>query len=358
MYYVRRVRQQSASRCGRAAFTIIELVVVIGILGILVALLLPAVQSARGASRRMQCMNNLRNVGIALIADAESQQHFTASGYFGIHSGIYHNWVVAILPWLDQREIHNRWNFKVPYTAPANFALANTHLAVLVCPDDITAVGQGDLSYVVNGGFGWTGPPCGVITPSSYSPIDLNGSGPCTSHPVDGVPSDLTLMYETGLFFAENWPEPAKTPRRHNLGSIRDGVSHTIMVAENIHAGFDKADGGNWGNPLSWRTCFFVSGYVCQGFSCTPGSVDYRRANDHSQAPYMYNAINATAQSEGIAPWPSSLHPGGVHFAFCDGSVRFVSEAIQGRVYACLVSPDGASLTGPLAQGLIGDGDF
>ncbi|MDB5340459.1 MAG: putative major pilin subunit [Planctomycetaceae bacterium] len=210
---------------------------------------------------------------------------------------------------------------------------------------------KGDLSFVVNGGFGWTGPPCGVISPSNYTPIDLNGSGLCTVNPKDGEPSDVELMFRTGLFFAENWPQAQEGIKRHNLGSIRDGASQTIMMTENIHAGHDpNGDHGNWANPNSWRTCFFISGHVCKDLQCKAGTVDFTRANDRTQAPYQFEAINSSFQIEGAAPWPTSYHAGGVNVAFCDGSVRFISENLDGRTYVALMTPAGSMIEGPLAQ--------
>ncbi len=351
MVHVNRLIRRNVSRKLRAAFTVIELIVVIGILTLLVALILPAVQQARTSSRRAQCKNNLRNVSLGLIAETENKQHFPASGYFATTAGDYHNWVVTILPWIDQSTIYDKWDFQKPFNTPANFDLGNTPIQVLTCPDDTTVMGKGDLSFVVNGGFGWTGPPCGVITPSNYSPIDLNGSGFCTSNPTDGTPSDTLMMYYTGVMFCENWPTPNVPPRRHSLGTIRDGASQTILLAENVHAGFDPAGNhGNWANPNSWRTCFFISGHVCQGFACTSTTVDFKKANDHTQAPFLFESLNPPFQAKGAAPWPTSFHTGRLHFAFCDGSVRFLSENLDGAVYFSLVTPQGSSLEGPLAQ--------
>lgn len=334
----------------------IELVVVLGIIAILAALILPAVQQARASARRLQCKNNLRNVALALTAETENKLRFPASGYFGVQSGDYHNWVVKILPWIEQSVIYNQWNFDAEFDTPANLNLGNTSVPVLTCPEDRTVVGTGDLSYVVNGGFGWTGPPCGVITPSNYSPIDLNGSGLCTGNPVDGTPSDPLLMFQTGLMFCENFP-PLKVPTRtHNLGSIRDGTTHTIMLTENIHAGFDPmSQNGNWANPASWMSCFFLSGHICQGFTCTAQTVDLSKANDKQQAPNKFESVNAPFQVEGAAPWPASYHSGGLNAAFCDGSIRFLSENLDGRVYYSLVTPQGVAVQGPLSEGLVDD---
>ncbi len=342
----------------RSGLTMIEVIIVLAIVGILLSLITPAVMQARTASRRLHCKNNLRNVALALIGEAEAKQHFPATGYFGPQGGDFHNWVVMILPRIDQSVIYNQWDFQLPFNAPVNFDLGNHFIPVLTCPDDTTVRKVGDLSYVVNAGFGWTGPPCGVLTPSTYSPIDLNGSGDCRTNPTDGTPSDDTLMYQTGLMFCENWPTPNPLARRHSLGTIRDGASQTILLTENVHAGFDNGDHANWANPNSWRTCFFLSGHICQGFTCTAQTVDYKKANDRSQPPFLFESLNPPFQAKGTAPWPTSFHTGGLHFAFCDGSVRFLSENLDGSIYASLVTPQGSLIEGALAQAPIGDASY
>lgn len=354
---VSRVGCHSAVRGSRLGITMIEVVIVMGIIGILVALLLPAVQQARGSSRRMQCKNNLRNVALALIAETESKRHFPASGYFGTQGGDFHNWVLTILPWIDQQVIYDQWNFSQPFNTQANFALCSTRVQVLVCPEDRSEDTTGDLSYVVNGGFGWTGPPCGIITPSNYSPIDLNGSGICTQVPNDPKPTDWDMMYQTGLMFCENWPELPTPPRRNSLDTIKDGASNTLMIAENVHAGWEKGHHANWGNPNSWRTCFFLSGHICKDFSCKAGNVDLTKANNRQELPYKFEGLNAPFQAIGAAPWPSSNHVGGLNVALCDGSVRFISENLDARTYFSLVTPQGSLVEGPLAQGPL-SGEF
>lgn len=253
--------------------------------------------------------------------------------------------------------------------SPGKRDLANTHFSILTCPDDPTvADGQGNLSYVVNCGFGFTLP---IDCPGTWHfatddipyPLDLNGNGVTCTPPgdPDGTPDDRELFFKTGLFFVENWPPGTGTVRYHTMATIRDGTSQTIMLSENVAAGYEAGPpGSNWANPIAWRTGFFVSGYVCEDQICSAGRVDYRHANDRSQTPFKFEAINASRdQSEGKAPWPSSYHTGnGVHMLFVDGHSQFVSALIDGGVYAALVSPDGGSIQGPLAQRVVSGSDF
>ena len=131
------------------------------------------------------------------------------------------------------------------------------------------------------------------------------------------------------------------------------------MLAENIRAGYDPVKNTNWASPWPTNHGFFLSSYVCENRTCAAGKVDYRRANDGSQEPYRLEAINSSRdQAEGEAPWPSSLHPGGVHTAFADGHIHFLSDQVDGAVYAALVSPQGMMIRGPLAQAKLSASDF
>jgi prepilin-type N-terminal cleavage/methylation domain-containing protein len=350
----------------RTAFTLVELLVVITIIAMLMALLLPAVMNARTSARKTQCQNNLRNVGLAMLAEVAAAGRFPASGYFS-HTGAeyYHNWVVSLLGRLDRMDLATDWDFNRPHNDPHNLQLASVHLPILTCPDDDSVVpGQGNLSYVVNGGFGWTTGQPVADCPSAFHitddpctrPIDLNGNGvACPAEAEDdGTPNDRTLFYSTGLFFLENWPLKKGTVRHHSAESVLDGLSNTLMLAEGIRAGFDpNQPQTNWASPQGLRNSFFLSAYVCQDRTCSAGNVDYSRANSSAE-PYRFEAINAARdQAEGEAPWPSSYHIGGVSVVFCDGRMHFLSENVDGIVYACLVSPCGTQLHGPLAQPVV-----
>jgi prepilin-type N-terminal cleavage/methylation domain-containing protein/prepilin-type processing-associated H-X9-DG protein len=205
------------SRRRRRGFTLIELLVVISIIGILVGLLLPAVQSAREAGRRTQCASNMRNVGMAILGYINSKNAFPPAGVFcedstaitalttaqtngtpadpsqsvipgyltgsprNLGTGVVganvpmYSWVVPILPYMEAQDMFNQWTMftnvtsgnasgsaAVSYNDPktytagqsSNLTIGNTAIGVLRCPDDITAQpNQGNLSYAVNGGF-------------------------------------------------------------------------------------------------------------------------------------------------------------------------------------------------------------
>jgi prepilin-type N-terminal cleavage/methylation domain-containing protein/prepilin-type processing-associated H-X9-DG protein len=350
----------------RAGFSLIELLVVIATIGLLIALLLPAVQQSRESARRVQCLSQIRQLGMALVQHEEANKRFPALGrYSATGPEIYHSWVVDILPGIDQGNIYNQWNFDQPYDDLANSDngnLGRTPLALLACPSDATATAsQGNQSYVVNAGVGWTEPVDCPFTINSLSGggitrihIDLDGDGLACPGTV-GQEGDLKILKAMGLFFAENWPVGTGTVRHHSFRSITDGTTQTLMLAENVRAGFDPNYNTSWASPDPERQSFIISGHVCDNFSCADGAVDYARANDRSSEPYALQAINAALkQPEGEAPWPSSYHHGGVNVVFCDGHAQFLAEIISGQVYAALVSPQGGALPAALKQQVIG----
>ncbi|MCH2213407.1 MAG: DUF1559 domain-containing protein, partial [Fuerstiella sp.] len=160
-------RHLTRSRRSRRGFTLIELLVVISIIATLMSLLLPAIQNAREAARRTQCLNNQKNIALALTnwATAHNSQ-LPAYGYFiqnnadpDLATGLnpLRSWVVEILPYMDAQNIFDRWDMDQDLNVAlnANLPLAAVNIPVLTCPDDQSAFNQdGGLSYVVNAGFG------------------------------------------------------------------------------------------------------------------------------------------------------------------------------------------------------------
>ncbi len=343
---------------GRRGLTIIEVLVVVGIISVLIALLMPAVMAVREAARGAQCQSNLHNLGLALVRTTETRQRFPASGYFTLISGSAapsHNWVVDLLADIDRRDIADKWNYSQSLIAPANLALSQTHIKVLACPSDITVTHGGDLSYAANGGFGATTVYNGVgDCPAGINgrPLDLNGNGViCPAvETADGRPSDKDLYFATGMFFLESYNVPG-TVRHHSFNDILDGLTQTILLIENARVGVDPfAPDVTWASADASRNSAFLSDKVCTSYSCTPGNVNYGLAN---RGPAAINS--GLNNAEGEAPWANSFHAGGVYCAFGDGRVNFISQQIDGGVYASLYSPQGTRITGPLAQPLVSD---
>ncbi len=349
----------------RSGFTLIELLVSISIIAVLMSLILPAVNSAREAARRTECANNLRNVGVAMTGWAASRDRYPLAAYWyrppgGGAAQPNHNWVVELLPWIDRKDLADRWDKNKRLSDPANAALAALHIKVLVCASDISADGGGDLSYAVNGGIGFSMRIGSVhdcpVTPFQ-TPIDLNGNGQTCVFidSDDGSPSDRQILSMLGMFFPGNWDTPNGVDRFHRPGTIIDGLSNTLMLTENVRTGYDPANpAAGWATGDSYRTSAYFSHTVCAADRCDAASVDYKKANSGN-----HRINSGKLQAEGEAPWPSSFHPSGVNIILGDGSLRFLSEEIDGKVYANLYSPQGTRLAGaPLDQGILSENDF
>ncbi len=172
---------KGTTRCG---FTLIELLVSISVIAVLMSLILPAVNNAREAARRTECLNNVKNLSLALLNVTDAKKRFPAAAYWGgpdkNNPGPHHNWVVEILSWIDRRDLADHWDHGQQLTFPANLALADTHIQVLACPSDYSTDGRGDLSYALNGGIGESTllnsvQDC-IVDPFNLV-LDLNGNG-------------------------------------------------------------------------------------------------------------------------------------------------------------------------------------
>ena len=339
----------------------LELLVTMTIIAVLISLALPAIGRARAAAQRVACANNLRNIGLALIQYESVHGRLPASGnYWPIgprRTSHNHSWAVSILPWIGQQALYAKWDINRPITDPVNEPLTHTYIPVYVCPVDISRSrkkDQGDLSYVVNGGVGFTiGPAFGYedcpVGPGT-GPLDLNGDGTaCRGAPGDA--EDYAYFKMMGLFFLENWK--TGVDRHHRLADVTDGLTQTFMVSENVRAGYDPTEPeSGFANPHPWRCAFYI-GNPCRGGSCTPGNVDYSLSNAGR------SRINSGRwKPEGSSPVPNSFHAGGVNMTYADGRVAFLSESINGAIYAALASPQGMGLSGPLQQPIVSGGNF
>lgn len=343
----------SKAQWKRHGFTLLELLTVISIVSVLLALIVPAIQNAREAARRTQCMNRLRNLSVAMLGNLDTHRRFPAAAYWGggskIEPGPHHNWVVQLLPWVDRADLYDRWDMDRLATESPNAELATVGLDMLICPSDSSATRSGDLSYALNGGIGESDYISGVhdcIVDPFGGLLDLNGNGlVCLGTGIaDGTPSDREIFKRLGLFFNENWmfrntPGYQGTRRHHVPASITDGFSNTLMLTENVRTGADVTAG--WATCDSRRTKVYFSSEICHSNVCSPGNTDPALTNSPTRG--INQGLHA---AEGQAPWPGSEHPGGVNMGFADGSVRFVAEDIHGTVYFRMFTPQGDLLDG------------
>jgi prepilin-type N-terminal cleavage/methylation domain-containing protein len=372
-------RSQILSRSNRRGFTLIELLVVISIIATLMALILPAIQSAREAARRTQCLNNLRNVTTAALAYAESNKgRLPASGtYLGVDgdgNGTKESlvpgrsWVVDLLPNLDQLAVYERWSRSSAFSDPstANPAVGQINIPILTCPVDPTADGKdGGLSYVANAGVGDQFVDVTANTPATASnlghhpvaePFNWNGT-------TAGLPANVDLTAELCVFIpfvdidvavTGSTVAPASAPRSANIGRIYDGAGNTVMFSENINAGADSVTGAkSWADP-SIRSSSFVFPVA----PVTGLSFGLLSANPASTVCWINRQTNV---QDGSAPYPNSRHPSLSCFSFCDGSAKTLADSIDADVYVRLLTPGGVrrqAIAGFLAESPISGNDF
>jgi len=331
-------------RCRRPAsgFTLVELLVVIAIIGMLVALLVPAVNMAREAGRRTVCLNNQQQLGKAVANYVSAKDKYPAgfsaqvqgspngpppsTGLNGNTLLSFVGWVPPMLPYLEQRPLYdvfqsNGWG-----------NISDARLEVLICPSRDLKSTHAPLSYVVNSG-----------APDSPSPA----SGAKFDFAANGVFFDL---FST--------PASAQTqPFSQDFLSMHDGATMTLMLSESV----DALD-WTWtklSNPGDVATA--INGEVWwQGFiwdvpgnpapfDTTHDPTTFRVLNQNRDLDVTFlNAGSVTTQPSGLNSTnpdfafgrPSSKHPGGFVVTFCGGQSKFLSEDIDYRVYVNLMTPD------------------
>ena len=340
----------------RAAFTLIELLVVISIIATLMSLILPAIQNAREAGRRTQCLNNIRNVTLACMNFASSNPsgHVPALSYYPqekVTSGPFpkfiegRSWVVEILPFIDQQGTYDRWDKSIAWNMAPNLDLASSlYIQALACPNDESAYQTpGGLSYVANAGFSnTTSGADAALARKGHTWFDaaLDWNSDMTA----SDPEDEQITFQTGVFWANfqngNFGNICKN-KCFAPGKIYDGSSNTLMLAENINAGQT-----NWANP-SLNSCGFllpIEGGPSQSSDTNKASASYlRNASTGILAGTEPFPNQKKAGPEG-APFPNSNHPGVVVVSLCDGAARSISEGIDKRVYTQLMTPGGSHL--------------
>jgi len=313
----------------RGGFTIIELLVVIAIIAVLIGLITPALQSARASARNMRCLNNIRNIGLAInnFASVNKGRYPELAKTAALTSG----WPVRILEYLDSSALSRQIRTDAfPDPLPI--------LPFYTCPDDENSFGvPGGLSYAVNAGYVaqqfWGNANDGtVISQPAHDANFIEWK--------DGSPDpkqNAFISYCTGVMW-----------RRENTSNIRptldlvssgDGASSTILAAENTQA-------GPWSSIGTGEIAFGI--WVSYSPSSGPSQIgddDTKETALVLTSGFVLNesAINfnlATA-AVGEAWRPASFHTGSVNVVFCDGHAISLSESVDNRVYGRLVSSDG-----------------
>jgi prepilin-type N-terminal cleavage/methylation domain-containing protein/prepilin-type processing-associated H-X9-DG protein len=283
----------------RRAFTLIELLVVIAIIGALVALLLPAVQSARSAARRAACQNNLKQLGVALNSYLSARNVLPMSAVAGNPHGLNQSCFAMILPELEQRPLYNAYNFLIENYDPSNTTVVGVRMATFLCPENplpTTPV----LSSQILSSSGTSYPAGSAFTRNHYA---ANWGGSYSNYGQDFTNSNGSYR---GVMMTVRVIGPRGPTSCIGAQNIRDGISNTILLGE-------KRDSQGWD----------VGGYAGSEFDVGP-------------TPVLVGDDPILRQS-----YTSSYHTGQAHFTFCDGSVKPLRSTMNRAAWYALITRDG-----------------
>jgi prepilin-type N-terminal cleavage/methylation domain-containing protein/prepilin-type processing-associated H-X9-DG protein len=330
-----RVSSMSATRPSRG-FTLVELLVVIAIIGILVALLLPAIQAAREAARRTQCMNNLRQMGLAMLNYESSYKVFPpsdvvvpdpATGLLTKSLGLSVH--ARLLPFVEEASLRTLVNFSAAYNHASNDVARMTSVAMFVCPSD--------------------GGPNALTTPTPGAPTSYHanqGSGVVWSIPSNSSDPNSPLWPPNGVLIRNGGVKPA---------NVTDGLSHTAAFAERIigdgdnGTATDESDTFQPGTQYpgvekAYQDCLAVNITDLGKQGVSDVGFPWIRAYHSTTIYYHNNTPNGRScmyPPGQIMTTASSRHKVGVNLMFCDGSARFVANDISRPTWQALGSRNG-----------------
>ena len=306
-------------RAHKNAFTLVELLVVIAIIGILIALLLPAVQAAREAARSISCANNLKQLGLALHTYYSAHEQLPPGAIGRDPATCHYNWglginrqsfLLQIMPYFEQVAIYDSWDFYRSWSgssSPANVELRKQRIPLYDCPSDTPQMwtANADVSSKGSYGLNWgQGTYCDQCGDGGY---DAPGAKACSP--------PFALSY--GASFKD----------------ITDGTSHTLAMAELIQTRTGALGGFRDSRAWPWNDdagCYQISTFLSPNSSAPDVAACLSVGGD----PYVETP---GAPCQNSPSWGStevylasrSRHPGGVHASMCDGSVHFINNEIE-----------------------------
>ena len=288
-----------------SGFTLIELLVVIAIIGILIALLLPAVQKVRSAAQRISCGNNLKQIGLALHAYHDANGTFPPGNVYTGSDNYRGSWAIYLLPFVEQEALYRLYDFDLLNWDPVNELVREASVSVYMCPADVNAgkvlkpeSGNGfDVNYRTGSYRAMSGRTNG------YNYFDFGGP--------DQSPEDLPPEWRGVMHVVE-----AYSLRPERIANITDGTATTFMAGERMTVTHEN------------RSTFWA--YSHASYSASAAMADSRfLRNDYDGCAIDPPAgtVNTCKRAWG------SMHPGGVNFVLCDGSVRFISTSVDMNLF-------------------------
>jgi prepilin-type N-terminal cleavage/methylation domain-containing protein/prepilin-type processing-associated H-X9-DG protein len=327
------------------AFTLVELLVVIAIIGTLVALLLPAVQSARESARANTCRNNIKQLQLAMTMHDSQMKRLP--GYVNQRfnpndktQGRRASWIVMTFPHIEQAALWDAWSNKFGSANPA----PAPGIEGLICPSDPPDIPSDPYTnYVANAGRAFRdsvrpdkaseNPADGVFIDDNRNLANISAYGPQDDR-------------DTGTNMPNNKPQ---AQLEVSLGTIVDGTSKTMMLSENMNAWYWSHGKANDSSTIKDTKHTF--GFIWKNPTTGGQPAQHERINgdrnfdltappafmsvdDGAPGPYWCDdALNYESYG-----YPSSNHPGGVNMAFCDGHIVFIAETMEPLVYAQLMT--------------------
>lgn len=319
----------------RRGFTLIELLVVAAIIAILIALLLPAIQKAREAANRTRCQNNLKQLALALHNFHDATGTLPASTNIGPASPRV-SYIIQLLPNLEQNALYQRYDFSLNWYDTGNQPVTTIPLQVVLCPSaPHTQKDSKPEDY-----FGT--PPAWSNTTTALYPVTDYGA---TTHVGDrAVTAGLVDKGGSGIMPKNSTPK---------FEDVLDGLSNTIMLAESAGRPFlyqkgnligalptSRVNGGGWSRAAS---DFSIEGSSPDG-TTFPGTCAVNCTNGETPTIYPADPIYGNNGSSAVY----AFHPNGANVAFGDGSVHFIRDTVNIRVFARLVTRAGNE---PIAAG-------
>jgi len=332
------------SRC-RRGFTLIELLVVIAIIAVLIALLLPAVQSAREAARRAQCVNNLKQIGLAV-----HNYHDTNNSFPPARKGCcWGTWNIFILPYIEQGSAYNAWNtygnnFVGPdgdfrYFGATNRTVANLAISTYLCPSDLGSNPANPVTATVGG----------VNYQCRFRNYVVNmGNTNIGQMNFPSASNTPTILFAGAPFYDEGSPNvdiqpqatyyPGRSTRNIvGMQGLTDGTSNTAMVSEVLIS----QGSGDLRGFTQWGDATGFMGNIAPN-SSSPDVSDWCTLNYPNQPPLTCLSGNLNGNDKYYAP--RSRHPGGVNVTMCDGSVRFFKSSINIFIWRAVTTANGGEV--------------
>jgi prepilin-type N-terminal cleavage/methylation domain-containing protein/prepilin-type processing-associated H-X9-DG protein len=313
----------------RGAFTLIELLVVITIIGVLIGLLLPAIQAARESARRMQCSSNLKQIGVA-IHNHEAARHLLPSAYQAAPGGAMGSpdangdcgpgftGLFQVLPFIEETATLRNANRNVPAWDPANTAIAKTVIGILRCP----SAGDQSLTYIIKDASGNPLKPAGSQVEFSRSHYVL-----CAGrHDIWTDPRPDLGGVADGVFFRNS---------HIRIKDITDGTTHTMFAAEQTPTHSDST----WVGIVPGAATCPTPRYAAAGCDVAAPQINYHSGPGLFESPPTIKPPNDVFP--GYVDETHSDHPGGCNVLMGDGSVRWVSDLINQLLWEAMATRAG-----------------